>query len=488
MTAGTGEAHRSPRHAARGILQGVVGRGLSFGCAYLATIILARKLGPEDYGTYGMVISVLLWIEQTGRFTIPPAAAKLIPEQHERAGAIQEAALIICLVLFTALGALLWLAATPLASLFDIGDEGARLFRVAALDLPIFGAYSVYRGVLQGHHEFLALSISDVIYAAGKLAAVIVLLASLTLPGALLTNIAASAAALLYVGLRTPIRVGRPASHIVRLLVRLALPLGVYMLMLQTITNLDLWSLKVFASTDDAATIGRYVAARNLAVVPGVVLMVVSDILLPSLSRALAANDVRASRMYIQGAVRFVSISMAPIVLILMVGADDFMALLYSGEFRPAGAYVRILVLYAVSLPFVDLFASALSASGKPYRGGVTLLSVIPVIVFLNVVLVGRYGAIGAAYGSALAGGLCTMALGIMVINRFGALMTPRTLINIVAAMLLMATAAHYASVYALPAWTYVGCLAIYGLALIALREIGRDDLAPLAFWKWGLR
>src|SRR4030095_7364977 len=103
VTATTGEAHRSPRHAARGILQGVVGRGLSFGCAYLATIILARRLGPEDYGTYGMVISVLLWIEQTGRFTVPPAAAKLIPEDRERAVAIQEVALVLGLILFAVL-------------------------------------------------------------------------------------------------------------------------------------------------------------------------------------------------------------------------------------------------------------------------------------------------------------------------------------------------------------------------------------------------
>jgi O-antigen/teichoic acid export membrane protein len=473
-------------HAARGVLQGVVGRALSFVFAYVTTIILARRLGPAAYGTYGVVISVLLWIEQTARFTIPAAAAKLIAEDEDRSASVQGAALVLGVVLFALLSVLLWVAAAQLANLFGLDDGGARLIRIAALDLPFFGLYVTYRGVVQGHRDFLSLSIADVLYAGGKLIGVVCLVAVLlSLPGVMLVQAAASVGAWLFLASRISIRIRWPSSPLARTLIHLGLPLGLYMLSLQTITNLDLWSLKAFDPGAAPGTIGVYVAARNLAVVPGVVLMVVSDILLPSLSRAVASKDAELSRQYIQGAVRFVCIVIAPVAFLLMFAAEGMMALLYSEGFRSGGAYVRVLVLYAVSLPFMDLFTSALSARGEPYRGAVTLILVIPLVTALNVVLVESHGALGAAYGSALAGLLSTMVLGAMVARRFGSLLRFRTFANLAVATLLMWVAAsQFAKADGLSAVAYAGCLAVYGLTLVILREVRRKDFELLAFWR----
>ena len=100
MGAGDSRATAPVNLVARGVVQSVVGRGLNFVFAYVATVILARRLGPSAYGVYGVVISVLIWIEQTGRFTIPPAAAKLIPEDRVRSRSVQETALFLGTALF----------------------------------------------------------------------------------------------------------------------------------------------------------------------------------------------------------------------------------------------------------------------------------------------------------------------------------------------------------------------------------------------------
>jgi O-antigen/teichoic acid export membrane protein len=474
---------------AHGVVQGVAGRGLNFVFAYLATVILARRLGPASYGVYGIVISVLIWIEQTGRFTIPPAAAKLIPEDQARSTSVQQTALFLGAVLFASLFALLWVAAGPLANAFGLSEEGAALFRIAALDLPLFGLYAVYRGVLQGRHDFLALGIAEALYAAAKLVAVVLLLGVwLSVRSALVANLIASFAALLYVMSRVSIGIRRPAPDVVRPLIHLALPLGLYMLALQTITQVDLWALTALSVGQDAGTVGLYVAARNVAVVPGVVLMVVSDVLLPSISRALAANDTRLSGAYLQGAVRFLGILIVPVALLLMLAADDIMTLLYSGTFRGGGDYLRVLVLYAVALPFIDLFASALSASGKPYRGGATLALVIPIAVALNVILIQSYGAVGAAYASALSGMAGTIVLGVLVSRRFGTFVAWRTLLNTIVATVAMILVARSAASLDIPVFAYVSCVGVYGLALVVLGELRRKDLEPLAFWKWGFR
>lgn len=490
MGAGDSRANVTANLVARGVVQGVAGRGLNFVFAYLATVILARRLGPAAYGVYGVVISVLIWIEQTARFTIPPAAAKLIPEDRVRSRAVQETALFLGALLFASLFVLLWVSAGPLADLFGLSDRGAVLFRIAALDLPLFGLYAVYRGVLQGHHDFLALSIAEALYAAAKLAVIVLLVGLwLSVASALAANVAASLAALLFVMSRVSIRIRRPSSGVVRPLITLALPLGLYMLALQTITQVDLWSLTALGAGQNADTVGLYVAARNIAVVPGVVLMVVSDVLLPSLSRALAANDTRLSGAYLQGAVRFLGILIVPVALLLILAADDIMALLYSREFRAGGGYLRVLVFYAVALPFIDLFASALSARGEPYRGGVTLGLVIPLAVAANVLLIQSHGAVGAAYASALAGIIGAIVLGVVVFWRYGPLVTWRTLVNMVLATSAMALVGRQFVISDLhPVVAYVACIAVYGAALLLLGELRRKDLEPLAFWKWGFR
>ena len=481
------DARQAGGIAARGVLQGVAGRSIGFACAYLATIVLARRLGPESYGLYGVVISVLLWIEQSARFTVPPAAAKLIPEDPARSTAVQETALVLCSLLFFALFVVLWLTAGPLANVFGLPEEGAWLFRVAALDLPIFGVYVAYRGVLQGQHKFLALSIADVVYTAGKLLAVVALLAvSLSVSSALIANVAASLGALLFVVSRASIRIRRPAPALTRALTSLALPLGLYMLALQTITNLDLWMLQMLDDGGQAATIGIYVAARNVAVVPGVILMVVSDVMLPSLARALVSSDSRLPQFYVQGAVRFLCILIVPIALLLIVGADDLMRWLYLGTFQSGGTFVRVLVLYGISLPFVDLFASAMSAKGEPYRGGMTLLLMIPLAIVVNAVLVRKYGAVGAAYGSAVAGLLSAGVLGVFVVRRFGRLMTSRTFANLVVATgLMIAAATQFTALNWVPAVTTAVSLVIYAASLVVLKELSINDLAHFAFWKW---
>ena len=476
--------------AGRGVVQAVVGRALSFVFAYLATVIIARRLGPAEYGLYGVVISVLIWIQQTGRFTIPPAAAKLIPEDHIRSTAVEQAALSLGAVLFVSLFVGLWVAAGPLARLFGLAEGGALLFQVAALELPLFGICAVYRGVLQGRHDFLALSVADALYAAAKLAAVILLLGVwLSVTSALVANVVASLCTLLFVMTRLSIRIHWPAAAAVRPLVLLALPLGLYMVGLQTITQVDLWALKVLDRSEQSATIGLYVAAKNVAVVPGVILMVVSDVMLPSISRAVANVDLGRSKAYVQSAVRFLGILITPLTLVLMLSADELMTLLYSGEYQSGGTYVRVLVLYAVSLPFIDLFAQALSARGEPYRGGQVLLVVIPLAIVLEIVLIRIYGTVGAAYGGALAGIGAAVVLGALVARRFGALANPRTFVNIVVATAVMALIAGYFSTTdSLPVVVSAAALAGYGLVLVLLREIRSDDLAPLAFWKWGFR
>jgi len=473
------------RRAARGIAHGAAGRVVFYAFGYLATIVLARSLGPVEYGNYGVILSLLVWVEQVGRFTLAPAATRLIPQHADDARAVGQTAVFLNAGWFLVLFGLFWFAAPLLAELFHL-PSGSTLFRLAAIDIPFFGMWVAYRGVLLGHRAFTTVSIADVLYALTKLVGVVLLLAVwMSIPGALVVNVLASIGALLFAMSRISVGIVRPAPELVGPLLRLAVPFGLYMLALQTTGNLDLWFLKALSPTDETPTIGLYVAARNVAIVPGVILLVVSEVLLPSLSRAFAQGDSLLARRYLRAGVRFLCLGGLPIAVLFGLVAEDVMVLLYSDHYGGGGEFLQLLIFSAIALAFVDLFASALHAHGDAYRTGATLFVAIVLGVFLNVTLISRYGAIGAATTSAITGLLGAVMLGVLVHRRFGSLLTARTMVNVVIAALMMSGVASLVSATGLLlVIACVGCVAVYVAGLVVLREITWEDLEPFAFWR----
>ena len=136
-----------------GTLQIVIGRMILFACGYFVTMLLARKLGPADYGLYGIILSVVLWIAGIADLGIPEAATKLIPEDEKRAPFIEHTSQTFLLIVFLALFVVSWLAAPLFERIFSI-PQGTQLFRLAIIDLPFTGLYFSYQGILAGRQEF----------------------------------------------------------------------------------------------------------------------------------------------------------------------------------------------------------------------------------------------------------------------------------------------------------------------------------------------
>jgi O-antigen/teichoic acid export membrane protein len=63
MYADACKAFERDQRAVRGTLLIAAGRACSYSLGYVATVLLARSLGPADYGLYGVIISVLVWVE-----------------------------------------------------------------------------------------------------------------------------------------------------------------------------------------------------------------------------------------------------------------------------------------------------------------------------------------------------------------------------------------------------------------------------------------
>jgi stage V sporulation protein B len=469
---------------ARGTVQLLVARGCFIVSGYLISLILARGLGPVEYGVYSVIMSVLLWGEMLGNAGIPGAMTKLLPQHEHRAAPIEQTARSLLLLISLALFALCWVFAPTLARFFDI-PTGTTLFRIAILDLPFNGLYFAYRGALQGHRQFRVLSFGYIIYSLTKLAGIIALqVLGISIAAALIVNVLATIGALVYLGIKVPHRGWVPVFDLVPIILHLALALGAYLIISQALLSLDLWLLKRLWH-GPGEVIGLYGAALNVARLPTLVPSVLSVILFASLSLALARADIALAQRYLQAAGRFTLVVLCPFCVLVAFYAEPIMTLLYSDVYAGGGVFLRLQIMAFGLMAFMDIFFHALMAINKHYQPAGILLALTPVAWLFNSILIPKFGAMGAALALVLTllGG--TVAAMLLAYRWYGPLMRLSTVARVtVATACMMLLGAHIPLVGPWLLLEFIVLFGIYMLLLWLLKEINREDLQSFAIWQ----
>jgi O-antigen/teichoic acid export membrane protein len=477
------------RRAARGTVQLVMSQACLFVSGYVITILLARGLGPADYGIYGVILSILSWVEQSSRFGIASATAKLIAEDQRQAPAVAQTAWVLGACLLVVVFAVFWSAAPLLARLFQL-PEGVSLLRLAALDIPVYGMYFIYRGVSQGRREFATLSLAGASYGLSKVAGVFGLYAlTLSIQGALVVNMLASMVALVFIASRTPIKPSQWHPTRIPRLLPVALPFALGGLIANVLYHLDVLSLRILLSEDMPHAIGVYVAASYVAKAPQLGVLAVTQVLFSSLARAIGTQDMPLARRYVQGALRFLWVVSLPVSILIAFEAEDIMTLLYSSQYSSGGPVLRVTVFGWSLFAFLVTFLTILQARGEIYLSSGLGLSLTMAMAFLSVVLVPIYGVLGAAWAMLMTMGMGTLVSGVFVYRRFGWLMRPSTLLKGVMATASMAIVGSQVpgSAFLLPL-RYVSLLALYVVVMVILGELRREDLQPFALWRRKVR
>ena len=470
--------------AARGTAVLVLSQACFLVLGYLAVVIMAREFGPATYGAYGVIMSVLVWLEEAGRYAIPSATAKLVAETNAESATLELTAVILNLALYAVLFVFLWVLAPLLSSWFAIPD-GALLFRIAAIDLPFFGIYTAYRAIHQGHRRFFRLGCSQITYALTKLVGALLLVRfGLSVKNALLVNVAATIVGLtcLLPGNRSQWR-GHWLEQ-VKPLLSAATSMGSYYFVLGLRDSLVLWTLQIISPVSAASMIGVYVAAANIARVPSTALTTMTTVILPSISRAVAVNDERLARRYISQALRFGCIVYLPVCLVVMTQGEKMMQWIYSRDFSGGGVILALLIVADGLRIAHAIFGAALNAGGEARKAAImTVVSLVPVIAML-IFLIYIWGGRGAALSSALTILISNVILGTLVWKRFGTFMNKRSAYNIGVAGCLMflvfALLSNFELFFFLPC---AAGLVAYFASLLVSNEITRQDVAVVVPW-----
>lgn len=438
------------------------------GCGYIVAVVLARSFGPVAFGVYGVVYSVLMASEQILRLGVPQALTKLIAGSGAVDTSKLEATGVMLGLLVSLAGfAVLWMIAPWLADWLKV-ENGSLLFRIAVLDIPFFGLYRVVVHILNGRRDFRTTGKVTCAYALTRTLGIILLVVtdSLSIEGALLVNVIASMVGLLLLLPRTGPRAFQPTLSERTQIMALALPILLSDVGIQCLLGVDLWLLSAFSTPLDAEIRGDYVAALSLARVPNLLTFVLASVLVPSIARALGTGDRDGAVRLVLGTTRVLTVLLLPCGALIVVNADELMALFFSESYRPGGRYLALLILgQGLGFTLLGALQAILIGTGDAAIAARRIFVGLAIAVALNLILIPIYGATGAAVAAIMSFAFTVLLVAQLVRRRMGVLLETRRALLALLASVFIAVAG-----WLIPA---AGLMVLLELAVLGIAYLG---------------
>jgi O-antigen/teichoic acid export membrane protein len=370
--------------------------------------LLSRMLGPAGYGRYGVAAAIVVAVEWLivagyGRISIqllsdPEHSHRLTPP-------------ILRLYLGTALLAMaaLWASAGVLAALLDAPHLIADL-RLLAIDVPLFALAHAQRSVLTARGKYFSRATAIAVRWITRVAATWAFVAlGWGVSGAIWAWPVASLAEL--VSLRQlPVAAFLRSGGRISEIWREGWSPFLFSLGQRSLERMDLLFLQAVGAAP--ATVGIYVAAQNLAIVPGLLGASLSPVLISAITEERLLGREPASRQTSADALRVI-MYLFPLAAVFWTCGEDLITFIFGEPFRDGGRLLAWLIAGAIGLVLSSASVSIISAQGRHRLIAWFSLPNAVCAVLLYFLVVPRYGALGAAMVAAVVGvtsGLCATA------------------------------------------------------------------------------
>ena len=376
----------------------------------ITAAVLTRTLSPSEYGLFSVAATFITWLAWTTTTLLARAAVKFVSEADDWrpvATSVLRARLAVGGVAFL----VVLLGAGAFARMLG-APELAPYLRVFAIDLLLFNVARAYRDVLTGRGRFREVAAVGLARWTSRLVLMVALvLLTGSIMGAVIGSVGATAVELLVARAFGRIAVrGRSPIPWSRMW-QVAAPLVVYGAALQLFSKIDLFALSALQGA--SADVGLYAAAQNLAVAPGLFALSLAPLLLATLARLRRSGADADARRVARDALR-VSIAIVPLAALVAGTADEIVRLVFGASFGGAGVLLALLFAAGVALVVMSVAVSIVTAADAQRVVSLLGAGVLAGAIAGHLVLVPRYGAVGAAMVTAsasVAGGLASIAL-----------------------------------------------------------------------------
>jgi O-antigen/teichoic acid export membrane protein len=355
---------------------------------FVATIVLTRTLGKEQYGTYVVVLSVLAWVAIAGNLGLTSAVRKRVSEATD--GNFVVSGILSQLGLYALVAVCLWLARPWLNSFMGIEATG---ILIAMLGVRL--GVNLVQSILQGQHLVHISSIlSPVQWTSRSVVQVALVLSGFGIAGAFAGYIVGAIVAILIGMYFVSVPEMKPTREEFRRLRSYAQFSWLASVKGRTFLSMDTVILAVFVSN---SLIAVYEVAWNLASLFAIFGSSISQTLFPEMSEMSSKSD---SDGHVSGLLR-VSLAYSGLFIIPgLVGAalvGDIVLTIYGPGFE-TGYYILLILTFARLLyNYQGQLMSTIDAVDRPDLTFRVNAVFVASNLALNVVLTSQFGWYGAA-------------------------------------------------------------------------------------------
>ncbi|MFC1648897.1 oligosaccharide flippase family protein [Nanoarchaeota archaeon] len=443
---------------------------------YILNIALGRILGPASYGIFGVVTAINAAFIMALAPGVPGAVGKYISEEKIDAKLIQKRGLKIQMGFAAVLFMAYLAAAQPIAALLNDASLAHYLY-ATAFTIPFYAFYILRISYYNGSRQYGQQAKLAMVYPLAKLLIIVVLLLlGFRLWGAIIGIVAANVIASLsvfYIADKYLIK-GEEGDISSKTLITFAYPLVLSSFVTTLVPYLDLLVVKYYLP---GVTTGLYTAASAVSRAPSVILAALGLTIGPALSYSISNNKMKLTRTYIKEAIRYLMICLLPFIALIAATNRNLIVLFYSNVYEAAAVVLTVLIVAKSLGQFHNVFIIVINASGfTKFKLMISVFS-LALLLGLNIILVPRYGMIGAAYAALLNTAIIAIASGSYVFYRFKPKFPGKSLVRITLASVAVYFIALFLDrgIYTLPL-LYVGMGCFYLVLLILLKELKKKD------------
>ena len=488
------------RRAGRGLVSIAGAKGYFIVSSYAVQLLLPRIFGEaKEFGLYSATMSGVAILTNVLIVATIQSVSKFVSEDETRAAVTLRQGLRIQALLGGTLALALFVFAPSIAGLL-LDDQLTPLLRIAATVVLAYALYAAVVGSLNGLHLFGQQARLDVTFSTLRTVGI---LGGAALGLGAIGAVAGFASAattivtisLIWIGFG---KRGKPGDRIRRRRwIGFMAPIWTYQICLNGILLIDLQVLKrtateialAGAATSQAAVdianqyVGYYRAAQTFAFVPYQLVISMTFIVFPMISKATSLGDQQAARSTIQHAMRL------SLLLLLLVAAPTsgaalgVMRLAYPADYLAGAPALSILVFGVAAFALFAVAATAISGAGKPSLAAIIAAVSVLTVIVANRILVLRAGlgeqTLEAAATGTAVGMVVALVLSALVLYwLFGVFVPVQTWVRAA-----LAAGAGYAAAHAIPDHSAVLAITALGLGfvsslavLVITRELTADD------------
>lgn len=277
----------------RDVMQVLTGNVLAQGCAFLATVLVSRDLGPAQYGEFALIVAIFTFWTQMADFGTSTSYVRFLARHRDAAPVALESLVTFKLMTGSALGLLIWSGASGVSQYFFATDAYASYFRCTAIALVFHSVLTTLIAHLQGQERFRSYSLLSIAHHGIRLISMF----AITFGFQAETHfryflyVYFFAAALLVVVLLLVWRV-RPRMHWPYIRDIYTLGFWVFLSSIAVIIQMRIDVIMLQKLADPVQT-GLYSVASNLAMVFPLITMSITATLMPKMDGFLRDHSVR---------------------------------------------------------------------------------------------------------------------------------------------------------------------------------------------------